>query len=68
LPAPDIEIGLRRPVSRTMTRIRTGECDPFHNLQKKVATGRLLHIAVGQPGGLARLRWLAARGFGSAEW
>src|SRR5580704_17500546 len=25
LPAPDIGIGLRRPVSRTMTRIRTGD-------------------------------------------
>src|ERR1700742_3968461 len=55
LPAPDIEIGLRRPVSRKMTRIRAGECDPFHNLHEKVATGRLLHIAAGQPGGLARL-------------
>jgi hypothetical protein len=36
LPAPDIEIGLRRPVEATMPRILAGKCDPVHSRQKKL--------------------------------
>jgi hypothetical protein len=37
LPAPDIEIGLRRPVEAIMPRFQSGLCDPVHNRRKKVA-------------------------------
>src|ERR1700722_18862513 len=37
LPAPDIEIGLRRPVNCNMPRELTGRCDLLHKQNKKVA-------------------------------
>jgi hypothetical protein len=37
LPAPDIEIGSRRPVECIVARDSAGICDPFHNRRKKVA-------------------------------
>src|ERR1700693_905838 len=51
LPAPDIEIGLRHPVNRTMPRNRTGICDPVHNRRKKVPAARVQGVisAGGQP-------------------
>ncbi len=36
LPAPDIEIGLRRPVDGTMARYFSEVCDPFHIRRKKL--------------------------------
>src|SRR4051812_49669106 len=39
LPAPDIEIGSRHPVNCSMTRIRTGMCEPVHTRRRKIAGG-----------------------------
>jgi hypothetical protein len=36
LPAPDIEIGSRHPVSRSMPRIVKGKCEPDHILPRKL--------------------------------
>ena len=35
LPAPDIEIGSRHPVDRSMPGIRTGKCEPVHKAAEK---------------------------------
>jgi hypothetical protein len=43
LPAPDIEIGLRRPVEPIMPRFSAAICDPFHNHRKKSCSARLAH-------------------------
>jgi hypothetical protein len=51
LPAPDIEIGLRRPVDRTMLRNLTAICELVHNRQKNC--GQSLGD-VGFPAGAAR--------------
>ena len=37
LPAPDIEIGLRRPVNYTLPGETAGRCEPVHTHRKKVA-------------------------------
>src|SRR5882757_5897374 len=39
LPAPDIEIGSRHPVNCSMTRNRTGICEPVHKRRRKIAEG-----------------------------
>jgi hypothetical protein len=39
LPAPDIEIGSRHPVSYRMTGIFAGMCEPVHKDGKKLRQG-----------------------------
>jgi hypothetical protein len=55
LPAPDIEIGLRRPVSCTLPLSYAHKCDPVHNFKRKYAAvhraGPLLPVVV-----MARMR------------
>jgi hypothetical protein len=46
LPAPEIEIGSRLPVSLIITRNRAGRCEPVHNGPGKISAGGLSGIIV----------------------